>query len=68
MIKRDLLLRESLDIYAVKLRVSAEPVDQETYEQDYLNDDEWTALQLLEYEEVTCLAGFLQLVVQLILQ
>jgi hypothetical protein len=47
MIKRAILLRESLDVYAVKLRVSTEPLDQETYEQDYLNENEWATLQLI---------------------
>jgi len=40
MILRTLQLREALDIYAAKLRVSKDTLDQEIYNHDYLTDDE----------------------------
>ena len=47
MVTRAILLRESLDRYAYKLRVSKDAFDVETYEEDYLNDDEWSTLELI---------------------
>jgi hypothetical protein len=47
MITRALYLREALDIYANKLRGSAEELDQETFEYDYLTPQEWKALELI---------------------
>jgi hypothetical protein len=47
MIKRALLLRESLDVYAAKLRLSEHAIDVETYDEDYLSDTEWKALELI---------------------
>jgi len=40
MVTRALLLCESLDRYAAKLRVSKDLNDIEVYEKDYLSDDE----------------------------
>jgi hypothetical protein len=40
MILRALLLREALDTYAAKLRVSEDELDQEIYHNDYLTVDE----------------------------
>jgi hypothetical protein len=40
MIRRALELREALDTYAAKLHMSKEAFDQETFEQDYLSDEE----------------------------
>ena len=47
MITRALLLRESLDVYAAKLRLSEHAIDVETYDKDYLSDTEWKALELI---------------------
>jgi hypothetical protein len=48
MIVRTLLLREALDTYAIKLQVSKDEEDQETFEQDYLNENEWHTLELIK--------------------
>jgi hypothetical protein len=48
MIRRALELREALDLYANKLRVSTEALDTETYKEDYLSPTEWTALGLIK--------------------
>jgi hypothetical protein len=40
MIVRALQLREALDTYAAKLRVSKDDLDQETFENDYLDETE----------------------------
>jgi len=40
MIRRALELREPLDTYATKLKVSADVIDQEVYNNDYLLDAE----------------------------
>lgn len=47
MITPAILLRESLDRYAYKLRVSKDAFDMETYEEDYLNNNEWSTLELI---------------------
>jgi hypothetical protein len=47
MIIRALDLRDALDTYAIKLRVSKDALDLKTYEQDYLTDDEWSTLKLM---------------------
>ena len=44
---RALLLREALDTYAAKLKVSKEE-DVEAYENDYLDNDDWAALTLIK--------------------
>jgi hypothetical protein len=41
MIRRALELREALYVYEFKLKVSKGAFDIETFEQDYLSDDEW---------------------------
>jgi hypothetical protein len=38
MIRRALELREALDLYCSKLRMSTDPDDKEAYKQDYLSD------------------------------
>jgi hypothetical protein len=48
MIRRALELREALDRYASKLRVSKDPLDLETHEQDYIIPEEWDALQIMK--------------------
>ena len=48
MIRRALELKEALDTYAVKLRVSIEDLDTETYKEDYLTPTEQEALQLIK--------------------
>jgi hAT family C-terminal dimerisation region len=48
MIRRALELKEALDIYATKLRVSSDELDAETYKEDYLSPLEWDALQLIK--------------------
>ena len=40
MIWRALELRDALDTYAVKLNVSKDVFDQETFREDYLSEDE----------------------------
>ena len=40
MILRALLLRDALDTYAFKLKVSKDELDRETFDNDYLDDDE----------------------------
>jgi hypothetical protein len=40
MILRALLLREALDTYAAKLRLSKDELDREIYDNDYLTPDE----------------------------
>ena len=47
MIRRALELREALDQYANKLRVSKEEYDAETYAEDYLTPDEQKTLELM---------------------
>ena len=47
MISRGLELREALDTYAAKLHVSTEPLDQEIFANDYLNDAEWASLAII---------------------
>lgn len=47
MIERALLLRESLDAYAAKLRVSEEALDLETYNEDYISPLEWKVLGVI---------------------
>ena len=48
MIRRALELREALDLYATKLRVSIEALNKETYTKDYLTPIEWEALELIK--------------------
>jgi hypothetical protein len=48
MIVRALQLREALDTYAAKLRVSKDDLDQETFKNDYLDETEWHTLKLIK--------------------
>jgi hypothetical protein len=48
MITRALQLREALDTYALKLHTSKDFFDQETYMSDYLSDDKWDALAIIQ--------------------
>jgi hypothetical protein len=48
MILRALLLREALDSYAFKLRLSKDDLDLEIYNNDYLTDDEWATLKVIK--------------------
>jgi hypothetical protein len=50
MIRRGLELREALDTYAAKLHVSTEAIDQETFENDYLNAAEWDSLEIIKQQ------------------
>jgi hypothetical protein len=47
MIRRALELREALDTYAFQLRLSKEDFDTETFQNDYLSDNEWETLRLI---------------------
>jgi hypothetical protein len=40
MICRALELREALDVYVLRLNISKDAFDQETFTEDYLSDDE----------------------------
>jgi len=40
MILRALQLRDTLDAYAFRLKVSKDELDKETFDNDYLDDDE----------------------------
>jgi len=40
MIRRGLELRQSLTEYAAMLHISADPLDQEIFDNDYLSDEE----------------------------
>jgi hypothetical protein len=48
MICRALLLREALNTYAAMLKVSKDELDIETFENDYLDNDEWETLSLIK--------------------
>jgi hypothetical protein len=48
MILLALKLREALDMYAAQLRGSRDDLDQETYNQDHINDDEWQTLCIIK--------------------
>ncbi|KAG4436293.1 hypothetical protein IFR05_008233 [Cadophora sp. M221] len=48
MIRRGLELRESLTSYAAMLHVSADALDQETFDNDYLSDEEWESLAIIK--------------------
>jgi hypothetical protein len=48
MILRALLLREALDSYAFKLRLSQDNLNQEIYLNDYLSLAEWTTLEVIK--------------------
>lgn len=47
MIIRALSLRDALDIYALILRLSDEPLDQEIHFQDYLKPAQWATLEVI---------------------
>ena len=48
MIQRTLELKDSLDTYCLKLRVSKDNDNRETYDQDYLNLEEQDTLRLIK--------------------
>ena len=48
MVLRALQLREALDTYAARLRLSKDDLDQEIYNYDYLTDNEWATLQIIK--------------------
>jgi hypothetical protein len=48
MIRRALELREALNTYAAKLKVSKDSLDQETFDNDYLTDNEWEVLEMIK--------------------
>jgi len=48
MIRRALELQEALDIYALKLHRNSDAFDQETYDNDYLSEQEWKALAIIK--------------------
>ena len=48
MILRALKLRDTLDIYATKLSVSKDVLDVETFQNDYLSQDEWETLVVIK--------------------
>ena len=48
MIRRALKLQEALDIYALKLHRNSDAFDQETYDNDYLSEQEWKALTIIK--------------------
>ena len=48
MIRRALELREALNLYALKLRVSTDEYNLETFTDDYLTASEWEALEIIK--------------------
>ncbi len=48
MILRALELRDTLDVYAAKLSVSKDVLDVETFQNDYLSQDEWETLAVIK--------------------
>ena len=48
MILRALELRDALDVYAAKLSVSKDVLDVETFQNDYLSQDEWETLVVIK--------------------
>ncbi len=50
MIRRALELRDALDTYAIKLNVSKDVFDQETFQEDYLSKDEQNALEIIKLQ------------------
>jgi hypothetical protein len=48
MISRALLLREALDAYAFKLRLSKDDLDLEIHNNDYLTEAEWATLEVIK--------------------
>jgi hypothetical protein len=48
MVLRALQLREALDTYAAKLRLSKDDLDREIYNYDYLSDNEWATLKIIK--------------------
>ena len=48
MIRRALELQEALDIYALKLHRNSDAFDQETYDNDYLSEQEQKALIIIK--------------------
>ena len=48
MIRRALKLREALNTYAAKLKVSKDSLDQETFDNDYLTDNKQEVLKMIK--------------------
>ena len=48
MIRRALELKEALDIYSLRLRVSTNAYNIETFKDDYISEDEWEALAIIK--------------------
>ncbi len=48
MIRRALELKDILDLYTLKLRVSTNDYDIETCRDDYISEDEWKALAIIK--------------------
>jgi hypothetical protein len=48
MIRRALELREALDAYAFKLRLSSDPYDKETFTDDLIKDEDWDVLKTIK--------------------
>ena len=48
MVRRGLELREALNDYAAITHVSKDTFDQETFDKDYLSDDEWDTLAIIK--------------------
>jgi hypothetical protein len=48
MIQRALELKDTLDLYALKLRVSTNDYNVETCRDDYILEDEWKALAIIK--------------------
>jgi hypothetical protein len=42
------MILPALDMYAAQLRGSRDNLDQETYNQDYISDDEWQTLCIIK--------------------
>ena len=48
MIRRALELREALDAYAFKLRLSSDPYNKETFTDDLIKDEDWDVLKIIK--------------------
>jgi hypothetical protein len=48
MIRRVLDLRNTINIYALQLNRKGDAFDQETYDNDYLTETEWDALEIIK--------------------
>jgi hypothetical protein len=47
MIRRALELKQALNTYTAQLRVSSDPLDIETYHDDYLSESKWKHLEVI---------------------